>query len=63
MEISTLRSITQEICNRTVNPEVEAHLSQYAVEIAGVLSAARAAALTFPADLAPASVFSLKPEP
>jgi len=63
MEISTLRVITTELCGRSVNSAIEAHLPQYAVEVAGVLAAVRVAALSFPADLAPASVFSLKSEP
>lgn len=60
MEISTLRVITTELCGRSVNPAIEEHLPQYAKEVAGVLAAVRAVAQTFPADLAPASVFSLK---
>ena len=62
MEIGTLRSMTTELCGRTVNPAIEAHLPQYAVEVAAVLAAVRAAAQTFPIYLAPASAFSLKPE-
>ena len=62
MEINTLRGITTELNGRTINPAIEAHLPQYAKEVAGVLAAARAAALNFPAELAPASVFALKPE-
>lgn len=62
MEISTLRSMTTELCGRSVNPAIEAHLPQYAKEVAGVLAAVRDATQTFTADLAPASVFSLKPE-
>ena len=62
MEISTLRVITTELCGRSVNPAIEEHLPQYAKEVAGVLAAVRAASQTFPADLAPAPVFSLKPE-
>ena len=48
MEISTLRAITTELCGRSVNPAIEEHLPQYAKEVAGVLAAVRAAALTFP---------------
>lgn len=62
MEISTLRSMTAELCGRTVNPAIETHLPQYTKEVAGLLAVVRAAAQTFPPDLAPAAVFSLKPE-
>ena len=62
MEISTLRSMTAELNGRTMNPAIEAHLPQYAKEVAGVMEAARAAAQAFPADLAPAAVFTLKPK-
>ena len=61
MEIGTLRSMTTELYGRTLNPAIEEHLPQYAAEVAGVLAAVRAAAHAFPADLAPAPVFSLKP--
>ncbi len=61
MEVSTLRSMTVELSGRTVNPAIDAHLPQYAKEVAGLLAAVRAAAQEFPAELAPASVFSLKP--
>ena len=62
MEINTLRSMTTELCGRSINPAIEAHLTQYAQEVTGVLAAVRTAAQTFPADLAPAAVFALKPE-
>ena len=63
MEISTLRGMTAELCGRTVNPAIEEHLPQYAAEVATILAAVRAAAQTFPSELAPAAVFSLFPGP
>ena len=62
MEVTTLRSVTTELCGRTVNAAIEEHLPQYAVEVAGILGAVRTAAKTFPPDLEMAPVFSLKPE-
>jgi len=62
MEINTLRSMTTELCGRSINPAIEAHLTQYVQEVTGVLTVVRAAAQTFPDDLAPAAVFYLKPE-
>ena len=62
MEVKTLHSMTTELNGRSVNPALAAHLPQYAKEVAGVLAAARAAAEKFPTELAPASVFVLKPE-
>lgn len=61
MEVSTLRNMTVELSGRTVNPAIDAHLPQYAKEVAGLLATVRAAAREFPAELSPASVFSLKP--
>jgi len=61
VEVSTLRSMTVELSGRTVNPAIDAHLPQYAKEVTGLLAAVRSAAREFPAELAPASVFSLKP--
>ena len=63
MEISTLRSVTTEICARTMNDAVEEHLPRYAVELAGLLATVREVSRQFPEDLAPASVFSLAPKP
>ena len=63
MEISTLRSVTTEICGRTMNDAVEEHLPRYAVELAGLLATVREVCRQFPEDLAPASVFSLAPKP
>ena len=40
MEINTLRSMTTELCGRSINPAIEAHLTQYAQEVTGVLAAA-----------------------
>ncbi len=62
MEVKTLHSMTTELNGRSVNPALASHLPQYAKEVAGVLAAARAVAEKFPAELAPASVFVLKPE-
>ena len=62
MEVKTLHSMTTELNGRSVNPALASYLPQYAKEVAGVLAAARAAAEKFPAELAPASVFVLKPE-
>ena len=59
LEVGTLRSITREICSRTLDPVLESHLAQYAVELDAVLQSVRAAAQKFPAELAPASVFTL----
>ena len=63
MEVNTLRCMTSELNGRSVNPALESYLPRYAVEMAGLLAAARAVAAKFPAELAPASVFVLKPEP
>lgn len=63
MEVNTLRCMTSELNGRSVNPALESYLTRYAVEVAGLLAAARAVAATFPPELAPASVFVLKPEP
>ena len=63
MEISTLRSVTTEICGRTMNDAVEEHLPRYAVELAGLLATVREVSRQFPEDLAPASVFSIAPKP
>lgn len=62
MEVKTLYSMTTELNGRSVNPALESYLPRYAVEVAGVLAAARAAVEKFPTELAPASVFVLKPE-
>jgi len=59
LEVNALRSITREICGRTLDPVLESHLSQYAVELDAVLQSVRASAQKFPAELAPASVFTL----
>ena len=61
MEINTLRSISTDLCGRTVDPVLESHLPQYAVELEGLLQAVRTTAKKFPAELVPASVFSIKP--
>ena len=63
MEVNTLRCMTSELNGRSVNPALESYLPRYAVEVAGLLAAARAVAAKFPAELAPASAFVLKPEP
>ena len=63
MEVKTLHSMTSELNGRSVNPALESYLPRYAKEVAGLLAAARAAAEKFPAELAPASAFVLKPEP
>ena len=60
MEIRTLRGITKEFSGRTLNPVLEAHLPQYAVEVVAVLQAVRTAARQFPPELTPATVFRLK---
>ena len=62
MEVKTLHSMTSELNGRSVNPALESYLPRYAKEVAGLLAAARAAAEKFPPELAPASVFVLKPE-
>ena len=62
MEVKTLHSMTSELNGRSVNPALESYLPRYAKEVAAVLAAARAVAEKFPAELAPASVFVLKPE-
>ena len=54
--------MTAELNGRSVNPALTSHLPRYAIEVAGVLAAVRAAADNFPAELAPAAVFVLKPE-
>jgi acetaldehyde dehydrogenase (acetylating) len=61
MEVKTLHSMTTELNGRTVNPALESYLPRYAGEVAVLLAAARAVADKFPAELAPASVFTLKP--
>ena len=63
MEVNTLRCMTSELNGRSVNPALESYLPRYAVEMAGLLAAARAVAAKFPSELAPASAFVLKPEP
>ena len=63
MEVKTLHSMTSELNGRSVNPALESYLPRYAKEVAGLLAAARAVAAKFPAELAPASAFVLKPEP
>ena len=63
MEVKTLHCMTSELNGRSVNPALESYLPRYAVEVAGLLAAARAAAEKFPPELAPASAFVLKPEP
>ena len=60
MEIRTLRRMTTDFCCRTLDPQLESHLPQYAVELDAVLQAVRASAKKFPDELAPAAVFSLK---
>jgi hypothetical protein len=62
VEVKTLHSMTTELNGRSVNPALESYLPRYAKEVAGVLAAARAAAEKFPTELAPASVFVLKPD-
>ena len=62
MEINALRSVTTELCGRTLDPVLESHLTQYAVEMDSLLQAVRETAKQFPTELAPASVFSLKPD-
>ncbi len=54
--------MTTELCGRSINPAIEAHLPQYAKELTGALAAVRAASQEFSADLAPAGVFALKAE-
>ena len=54
--------MTGELNGRSVNPALESYLPRYAVEVAGLLTAVRAVAENFPPELAPASVFVLKPE-
>ena len=63
MEISTLCSVTAEICGRTMNEAVEENLPRYAAELAGLLATVRDVSRQFPEDLAPASIFSLAPRP
>ena len=62
MKTSTLHAMTTELCGRTVNSAIEEHLPQFAGEVEGLLTLVRAAARKFPQDLAPAAVFSLKPD-
>lgn len=62
MEVKTLHSMTTELNGRSANPSLESYLPRYAVEVEGLLAAVRAVAEHFPPELAPASVFVLKPE-
>lgn len=62
MEINTLKKMTIELNGRSVNPALDSYLSQYTVEVAGILTAVREVADKFPAELSPAAVFVLKPE-
>ena len=50
--------MTSELNGRSVNPALESYLPRYAKEVA----LARTVADKLPSELAPASVFVLKPE-
>lgn len=62
MEVKTLHSIATELNGRSVNPALESYLPRYAGEVAGLLTLARTVTDKLPSELAPASVFVLKPE-
>ena len=62
MEVKTLHSMTTELNGRSVNPALESYLPRYAAEVSGLLATVRTVADQLPAELAPASVFELKPE-
>lgn len=61
MEVKTLQTMTTELNGRSINPALESYLPRYTGELAGLLAIARAVTDKFPAELAPASAFALKP--
>lgn len=57
LKITTLQSITTEICGRKVDPVLQAYLPDYISELTGLLEFIHKDSLAIPLDLEP--VFSL----
>ena len=62
MKVNALPVIIEELSGRSLDTTLESYLPQYAVEMEATLNAVRMAAQKFPAELAPAPAFALKPQ-